>query len=100
MIFSLISFSWVSGGTSYKLLVLSAKTSRFGDFFIFLTSFFNVFWNGSVTLRNFILLVISNMSFSNWSSLLQRGGHLRVLKPKWSLGEFSASSMVSLLMSR
>ena len=35
VIFSLISFSWVSGGISYKLLVLSAKTSRFGDFLIF-----------------------------------------------------------------
>ena len=86
-----MSFSWVSGGISYKLLVLSAKTSRFGDFLIFLTSFLNVFWNGFVTLRNCILLVISNMSFSNWSSLLQRGGQLRVLKPKWSLSELSAS---------
>ena len=65
VMFSLMSFSWVSADTSYKLLVLSAKTSRFGDFLISLTSFFNVFWKGSATLRNFILLVISNMSFSN-----------------------------------
>ena len=53
---------------------------------LFFDVIFNVFWNGSVTLRNFILLVISNMSFSNWSSLLQRGGALACFKAEVVVG--------------
>ena len=75
------NFWWSSGFSSYTLVLLSAKTSMFGDSLTFFISSFNFRWNLSFIFLNSNLFITFIKSSPKLSRSAHCGGHFLVMNP-------------------